>query len=232
MADTFSGKSENTPEAWMGEVQRSHLSGFARLRAIFWRRSLRLYEGWALRDRPWVRQLRRELRREFAQVDPDDASRLSRRSDIFGETPILTVVRLLDLARSFQPDLDTFLDLGSGRGTTCLAAANCGFVAIGIEKEADWVRRAAAISSRLGWSARFECGDFLKSEWPDKAAVFVVATAFPQDLRRSLAARVKALQPGSILIAGDWPGLTGFESLWEGSLPVDWGIIRFSIYRG
>jgi SAM-dependent methyltransferase len=234
--DSFSGRSKITsPPAdsadWLGDVQRARLTGFARLRAIFWRRSLRLYEAWALRRRPWVRSLRKELRREFSSIDTDDASRLTQRADIFGETPILTVVKLLELAGGFGPTPDVFWDLGSGRGTTCLTAANCGFRAIGIEKEADWVRRAENIAQRLNLQASFLCADFLEADWPRNAVVFVVATAFPSELRKSICERVASLEPGSLLIAGDWTGLEQLELLWQGPLPVDWGAIPFSLYR-
>jgi hypothetical protein len=237
MDDPFSGKSKITSRTsgetadWMGDVQRSRLKGFARLRAIFWRRSVRLYEAWALRSRPWVRPLRRELRREFSTVDTDDASRLTERADIFGETPILTVIKLLELAGSFGSLPDAFLDLGSGRGTTCFTAANCGFRATGIEKESDWVQRAERIARRLELEATFHCADFTDFDWPKRAVVFVVATAFGPDLRQTVLERMKELQSGSIVLTGDWTGLDGLELLWQGPLPVDWGVIPFSVYR-
>lgn len=235
MKDSFDRSSKitsprNQADAWMGDVQRSRLSGFAKLRAIFWRRSLRLYEAWTLRRLPWVKSLRKELRREFSSVDPDDTSRLTERADIFGETPILTVVKLLELAERHAA-VRTFWDLGSGRGTTCLAAAHCGWRATGIEKEADWVRRAERIARRRDLTASFVCADFAQVEWPREALLFVVATAFSSELRHFILGRVRALEPGSLLVAGDWVGIEQLELLWQGSLPVDWGVIPFSIYR-
>lgn len=213
---------------WKGERQRARLKGFARLRAVLWRRSLRLYESWALRGKTWFRPLKRTLEREFSGVDPDNPSRLKSDSEIFGETPVLTVVKLLGLLESGP---EQFVDLGSGRGLACLVAANSGYRARGFELEADWVARATRAADALGLQAEFHSADFLQQAWPDPAVVFVVATAYPPSTRSAILQQVRDMKPGSVLIAGDWPGIDGLEQIWSGPLPVDWGVILFSIYR-
>lgn len=217
-------------DSWDGDLQRSRLRGFARLRAVFWKRSLRLYEWWALRDKAWAQELRRELAREFQGVDPDDPGRVSDSSKVFGETPLLTVMSLLQLAQTLDPP-EEFLDLGAGRGGVTLAAASCGFQATGVELEADWVERARRVAERLQVPANFRKADFMEIEWPESAVVFVVATAFASELRRSILEKVLGLAKGSLLIAGDWTDIEGLERQWTGRLPVDWGIIPFSVYR-
>ena len=217
-------------DSWDGDLQRSRLRGFARLRAVFWRRSLRLYEWWALRDKPWARELRRELAREFKGVDPDDPGRVSDTSKVFGETPLLTVMSLLQLAKTMEPPKE-FLDLGAGRGGVTLAAACCGFQATGVELEADWVERARRVAERLQVPATFRKADFIETEWPDSAVVFVVATAFAPELRQAILEKVLGLADGSLLIAGDWTDIESLERYWTGRLPVDWGVIPFAVYR-
>ncbi len=216
--------------SWDGDLQRSRLSGFARLRAVFWKRSLRLYEWWALRDRPWARELNRELEREFKGVDPDDPGRVTDTARVFGETPLLTLTSLLDLARTLEPPQE-FLDLGAGRGGVALAAACCGFQATGVELEADWVERAGRVARRLHLPATFRRADFMEVEWPESAVVFVVATAFGPELRRAILDKFKGLARGSLLIAGDWTDIEELEPHWVGRLPVDWGVIPFAVYR-
>ncbi|MCA9778217.1 MAG: class I SAM-dependent methyltransferase [Candidatus Eremiobacteraeota bacterium] len=223
-------ESDKNRPSWDGELQRSRLSGFARLRAIFWRRSLRLYEWWALKKQPWARKLHSELNREFQGINLDDPGRLTDSSRVFGETPLLTVSSLLDFVEKLSPP-EEFLDLGSGRGGVTLAAACRGFRATGVELEADWVERAQRVAERLHLSATFRQNDFLEVEWPDSAVVFVVATAFDLNLREAILKKVKGLSKGSLLIAGDWTAPEGLERLWEGRLPVDWGVIPFAVYR-
>lgn len=219
-------------EPWMGHVQRARLSGFAKLRAIMWRRSLRLYEAWSLRHLAWPRVLRRKLALQFANSSLHDPERCQKPSDIFGETPILTLVKLLEVIDAVSPVHPAeFVDLGSGRGLTCLVAASMGYSALGYEKESAWCEKATLVSQQLSLSARFQDGDFFAHDWPSKAVYFLVATAFPQTLREELERRFLELDSGSLFVVGDWKLSSDFEALWQGKLPVDWGVIPFVIYR-
>jgi hypothetical protein len=219
-------------EVRRGDNQRSQLKGFARLRAILWPRSLRFVEVWNLGRQSWYWRLRWNLWREFQGVDLHHPARIQGDSDIFGETPILTVVRLLDLARAVGPNQPTtFVDLGSGRGTTCLTAGFLGFQAIGYEKEVAWAQKAETVTHILGLDCHFKGLDFLSEPWPEKAVFFVVGTAFDSDLRNRLLDRFGELDSGSLIIAGDWALPDSYQTIWSGPLPVDWGIVPFSIYR-
>jgi precorrin-6B methylase 2 len=143
---------------------------------------------------------------------------------------LLTVMSLLQLAKTMEPPKE-FLDLGAGRGGVTLAAACCGFQATGVELEADWVERARRVAERLQVPATFRKADFIETEWPDSAVVFVVATAFAPELRQAILEKVLGLADGSLLIAGDWTDIESLERYWTGRLPVDWGVIPFAVYR-
>jgi len=220
-----------SPEPWQGHVQRANLKGFSRLKAVLWPRSVRIAEICSLGHFSWYWRLRWNLWRGFSGIDLHDSSRLSGVADIFGETPILTVVRLIELARRLAPGhAQYFVDLGSGRGTTCLAAAALGYRGLGFEKETDWAKRSNAVAGKLAQECRFVQADFLLEPWPKSCVVFVVATAFDEELRSRILQRFHDLDAGSLLIAGDW-ALPGLEELWSGRLPVDWGVIPFALYR-
>lgn len=217
---------------WAGDSQRARLKGFRRLRAILWPRSVRLVECLSLGHKGWYWKLRWSLFRGFSGIDPHAQERLDDQADIFGETPILTIVKLLELARGLVDVCpEHFVDLGSGRGTACFAAANLGFQALGLEKEKLWVERDQAISESLELSAEFRCQDFLRAAWPEPAVVFTIGTAFSPELRRDLGQRLGELPRESLVVTGDWDLGSGFEELWAGRLPVDWGTIQFRILR-
>ena len=219
---------------WRGEEQRRSLSGFARLRAIIWPRSLALAEWFTLGGNPWFRRLRWQLWKARRGLDLHSRSRVQGESDIYGGTPTLTVVKLLELLSRLRPEHPrSFLDLGSGIGTPSLTAASLGYSAQGMERESLWVERANSVAEQLGLDCQFLEADFLASPWPSPTVVFTVGTAYPPELREELLGRFLALAPGSVVLTGDWD-LAGTEQqlplLWEGKLPVEWGIIWFRIY--
>lgn len=217
---------------WNADRQRAELKGFARLKAILWRRSLSLYQGYQLAGCVWYAPLQRALREVTGRLDLLSTKRVRRAADIFGETPILTTVRLLEMVETLcgaRPSL--FVDLGCGRGVTCLTASSLGIPSLGLEQEALWVRAASEVAARLGLSASFREGDFLETEWPAQATFLIVGTAYPEEMRQEIALRLQALGPGISVITGDWSlPSDAFKPLWEGSLPVDWGVARFGLW--
>lgn len=222
----------NEQAEWSGERQRASLTGFARIRAVLWRRSLLLYESWVLRKHSWYRPLRRRLARAFGLVDLDAASRLVKESDIFGETPALTVATLLGVCERLRPEHPrVFVDLGSGRGLACLVAASLGYRSSGLEKEADWVLKAGKVARDLDLPAEFFAADFLDHEWPSPSLVFTVGTAYSSRLKEQLAQRFLALASGTLFLVGDWDLSAEFVPLWEGRLPVEWGVISFGLWQ-
>lgn len=217
---------------WSGERQRASLTGFARVRAVMWRRSLRIFEWWRLRREPWFGPLRRELKREFAKMDTFEKERVKTPPDVFGETPILTIVTLLNtLAKLNITATPPFVDLGSGRGVTCLAAASQGWSALGFEQEYSWVRAAQEVARKLSLDAEFRAGDFTQQEWPEQGTFLVVATAFDDDLKATVSSRLRELEIG-VVITVDWAlGVDAYNQVWQAPLPVDWGTAHFRIYR-
>lgn len=145
---------------------------------------------------------------------------------------MLTTIRLLEVAEAKglgRPSL--FVDLGCGRGVTCLTAASLGIPSLGLEQELAWVQAARTVADELGLPARFEAGDFLAADWPSEGLYFVVGTAYPDSMRDEIANRLGLLGIGKV-ITGDWSleGY-GYQRLWDGPLPVDWGVARFGVWR-
>jgi hypothetical protein len=218
--------------AWSGQRQRANLKGFARLKAILWRRSLWLYQSWRLAGCPWYPPLSRALRQASRGMDLFTAERVRREADVFGETPPITVLHLLERVQLVLERPELLVDLGCGRGVTCLTAASLGIQALGFEQEESWVRLATEVAGGLGLPASFRQGDFLQAEWPARALYLIVATAFPEEMRSAIAERLKTLGCGAVALTADWslPG-EDFEELWHGRLPVEWGTARFSLWR-
>ncbi len=222
---------------WHGDRQRAALRGFARFKAVLWRRSLWLYQGWKLWREPWYRSLVQGLGRASASLDLFASARVQAQGDVFGETPILTLRHLLAVAESHLPSCpSTFVDLGCGRGATCLTAACLGWQALGFEKETTWVeaaRRVAASLEEAGLAseARFEAGDFLQAEWPDEALFLVVATAYPSEMRDEIALRLSGQGQGTAVLTADWElPEEQFVLRWRGTLPVEWGLACFALW--
>ena len=201
------------------------------MKAILWRRSLRLYQGWKLAGQAWYSPLAKAISQATSHFDLFSARRVRRPADVFGETPILTTLRLLELTESHlgrQPKM--FVDLGCGRGVTCLTAASLGITSVGYEQEASWVKAAIQVAEKLQLAASFQAGDFLAAQWPREATYLVVGTAYPEEMRAEIALRLSTLEPAAV-ITGDWPlPEETFERLWQGKLPVDWGVATFALW--
>lgn len=221
------------PPERSGEAQRQELRGFTRLRAILWSRSVQLTEMVELGGRRWYWRLKFQLWRSFRGLELHSRDRVAAGADIYGSTPLITLCKLLDLCgRQVPQHRRTFLDLGSGAGQLVLGAGCQGYTALGLEKEAAWVQRSRQAASRLGLDGcRFEAGDLFAHPWPESGVVFTVATAFEASQRAQLVERFKTLSPHTLLVLGDMSPGADFDALWQGRLPVDWGIIPFGIYR-
>ncbi len=220
--------------SWDADRQRSELRGFSRLRAILWKRSLLLYQSYCLAGTSWYFPLIRALRKGPSPWELLSATRVKKKADIFGETPILTTVRLLETAEAIHGHLPRpFVDLGCGRGVTCLTAASLGYESLGVEQEESWVGSAQAVAHELSLPARFESGDLRLAKWPEGGTYLAVATAFPLELRKSIVERWRTLPPEStVIITGDWDlSEEGFERLWSGRFPVDWGTATFALWK-
>lgn len=221
---------EDVPD-WDPTVQRSRLKGFARLRAILWPRSLRLVEAAALGGQSWYWKLRWHHWRAFRSVDLHSRGRLTEQALVYGATPVLTVWKLLELCRILTPQHPReFIDLGSGNGLVALASACKGYRAVGFELERDWVQRSSDVARALSIDCRFRAEDFRYADWPERAVVFAIGTAFSSEMREDIQGRFTLLKDGSLFVLGDWSLPEPYRLLWQGRLPVDWGVICFSIY--
>ncbi len=215
------------PPFWDADSQRQRLRGFSRVRAIFWRRSVLLYEYWKLWSQPWYRPLRPALNRAFSGLDPFERSRVTQASQIFGETPIITIHHLLKLAsEDFVHRVVPFVDLGSGRGLPGLTAASCGFSSQGYEQEGAWVEAAGKAGRSLGLDCTFLEGDFRDLPWPERGTFYATATAWSDCTKSLVERKFRERAGGTILILLDWaPQLgEGFRTVWAGKVPVDWGV--------
>lgn len=218
------------PEGWRGGVQREQLRGFKRLRAILWSRSVKLWEAWSLTREGWYWSTVWQKQKAFAGISLYDRARVSGDEDIFGETPYLTTIRLLDICTGLNPGHPRcFVDLGSGNGTPCFAASHRGYQAYGYEKEQAWVDACNRVADSLKLNCEFKCVDFLLEDWASPAIYFVTGTAFCTELKARLWERFCSLQPGSLLILAGWEPPEEGEVLWKGRLPVYWGVIDFCI---
>lgn len=220
------------PPERSGEAQRSELKGFTRLRAILWSRSLQLTEMLELGHHGWYWKLKFQLWRGFRGLELHATDRVATSADIYGSTPLLTLVKLLELCRRQAPDHPrSFLDLGSGAGQLVLGAGCLDYSALGLEKETDWVQRAQKVAFQMGLEqCRFQSGDLFTDPWPQSGVVFTVATAFTPSQRAQLAERFRGLSADTLLVLGDMILEEGFTEITKVKLPVDWGIIPFGIY--
>ena len=228
-----SAEQERSRPHWDGDLQRSRLRGFARLKAILWRRSLWLYQTYCLHGTEWYWPLLRALRAGPSQGHLFSRARVKTAADTFGETPILTTVRLLQAIESvYGPLPSPFVDLGCGRGVTCLTAASLGYASVGLEQEADWTVAAQKVADQLTLPAHFQAADLRTAEWPEGGTFLAVATAFPAEMREEILGRW-LVQPRdrSLFVTVDWElPVQQFERLWGSRLPVDWGTAQFALW--
>lgn len=159
---------------------------------------------------------------EQAGVNPGEFS--------YGETPTVTLTRLLALAE-LHPGA-RLVDLGSGRGLTLLAASLLGYRAAGVEKVSEYVLRARRAARDLRVQVDLREADLITGEWPDGDLYLVNSTAFPPQFRTSLAGRLAQLPPASLVATYDWQ-LAGdvFEEFKARRLPVTWGTVLCRLYR-
>jgi hypothetical protein len=200
--------------------------------ALTWNFSVYLSELIKLRNQPWWRQLKAGLKKEFADLDPNQMVYNMRGpyhvgSLAFGETPVLSVLKILETLQ--LPKGSTIVDLGSGRGVPCLTAAALGYRAIGLEYFAVYTERCQRIAQKMGVDASFRAGNFLHQPLPEADAYLVSATAFPEDTRAALKAKLD--QQARRIVAQDWILGPPWEHERMQKLPVSWGTARFCYQR-
>lgn len=200
--------------------------------ALTWNFSVYLSELIKLRNQPWWRQLKKGLKQEFRDLDPNKMVYNMRGpyhvgSLAFGETPVLSVLKILETLQ--LPKGATIVDIGSGRGVPCLTAAALGYKSIGLEYFAVYTERSERIARSMGLDATFRSGNFLHQPLPEADAYLVSATAFPEDTRAAL--KEKLDQCASKIVAQDWILGSPWEHERMQKLPVSWGTAQFCYQR-
>ncbi len=125
----------------------------------------------------------------------------------FVVTPPEIVERMLRMAEVGKGD--HLIDLGSGDGRIVIAAAQRGATALGVDLDADLVRRASENAKRAGVAerARFEQRDLFET---DLSGASVVAFYLLPEFNVKLLPRLLALKPGTRIVShdggiGEWP---------------------------
>lgn len=200
--------------------------------ALTWNLTLYLSELYQLHRQGWWWQLKRGLKQEFADLDPNKMVYNMRGqyhvdSLAFGETPVLTVLKILDTLK--LPKGSTICDLGAGRGVPCLVAAALGYKTIGLEYFAVYTERAQRIAKQMGIDATFVSGSFLSKPLPEADVYLVSATAFPEETRAQL--KEKLDEQAQVIVAQDWILGPPWEHERMQKLPVSWGTAQFCYQR-
>jgi protein-L-isoaspartate O-methyltransferase len=178
----------------------------------------------------WWWKLRWAVWREFRDLDiaaivGGESADLS-----YGETPTVTLARILEVAE-LTPGA-RFVDLGAGRGVTVLAAALMGYSASGLEIVGEYVLRARRAAQRLAVEVEFRQQDFLQGEWPEGDLYLMNSTAFGEDMRDKLTERLRELGSQSMIVTYDWSlDPTHFEEQNALRLPVTRGTVMCRFFR-
>lgn len=160
----------------------------------------------------------RIVRRESQDFDYDEDN------FIYGETPCITVKRILD-AVEHKPG-DVFVDLGSGRGFAVIFAHFLGNLKTrGYELIPSFVRKGRKIAGMLGTDdISFFQEDILKAEIKDAAVVFIAGTTFPDDFVVKLNKKLRETPDGSSVVTLSYPLPDKYFVLYrEMELLFSWG---------
>jgi hypothetical protein len=118
----------------------------------------------------------------------------------YGETP-LTTIDLLTQRANVTAD-DVYVELGCGRGRTCLWMRTwIGCQTVGIDYVPAFIERAnAVVQAQQLEGIAFLCRDFLQEPWEKGTVFYVDATLFEDTEIAQLIRRFDALPPGSRVI--------------------------------
>jgi SAM-dependent methyltransferase len=127
---------------------------------------------------------------------------------IWVPTPLVTVEKMLDMARVTSADY--VIDLGSGDGRNVIAAARRGAQALGVEYNPEMVELSRRIAAKEGLSARaqFVHGDMFEA---DISRATVLALFLLPDNMRKLKAKFLGLQPGARIVTNGYE-IDGWEA--------------------
>jgi SAM-dependent methyltransferase len=199
-----------------------------------WACGLSLYELVSLGRHRWWWNLHWTVWREFRGLDiPATVQRHGGENPgelAYGETPTVTLTRILELAN--LPAGSRVVDLGAGRGLTVLACGLLGYQASGIELLPEYVERSRRAALRLAVGVDFLQGDMLELSWPAGELYLLNSTAFPKTFRDKLLRRLGGIKRKALIATYDWelPAET-FERMVSLRLPVTWGTVLCSVHK-
>jgi len=128
----------------------------------------------------------------------------------YGETPLQTyekIAKECDLK-----EIDTFLELGSGRGRGALFLHHffhCSV--IGIERIPQFVKLSRHLSQKYHLKkASFICGDILQANLPEASIIYLYGTCLKDQEITALVDRIKTFPKGTKIISISYP-LTDYD---------------------
>lgn len=178
------------------------------------------------------------LWRAYSSWNPDEVlARLApeeqRDTLAYGETPAVSVLKMLALCHTHFPHAQSLLDLGAGRGIVAMTAAANGWDAVALEYLQEFITRSEPLTQRLAWPVYWLKGDFLTLTLPQSDIIHVAATAYPQTTRDLLGQRLaEQCQDHQGILTQDWIlDDQYFEALAGFRLPVTWGSSYVTLHR-
>ncbi|MFH0802511.1 MAG: methyltransferase domain-containing protein [bacterium] len=198
---------------------------------FFYNAGLLTKEAFSLGWRPWWWKMRlaaffvylkdpphRVILREKASLTAADEDL------IYGETPPLTMKKLLEQVQAGPEDV--FYDLGCGRGLTVLTAARVyNMTAVGVDMIPTFIERARKTKKFLGRSkSDFILSSFLDVDLSRATIVYTASTTFSEETMKALAEKLKALKAGARVITLSAPLKSSHFSLsGSGVFDFTWG---------
>ncbi|PTL81449.1 methyltransferase [Vitiosangium sp. GDMCC 1.1324] len=159
-------------------------------------------------------------RRTFEMTRALKASGQGFRELIYGETPLLTALRLFRRAGVGRGS--RVVDVGAGRGRALLAARRLGAEARGVELLVDHVASVAGQLRPAGIT--LTVGDATREDLGDATHVFANWTALSPETKARLTERFRACRPGTRFVAVTRPiEGTDFATLGRYRMLFTWG---------
>lgn len=170
--------------------------------------------------------------------------RISSKEFIYGEVDILSFYTLLQKTSPKKNDI--FYDLGSGAGKAVFTAAfffelakSCGIELLPPLYKKACARLEQAEQLCIGphpyakkpSTIQFINDDFLTHDFFDADIIYIAATCLSDPTWRNLTQKMTGLKPGTrIIVATKSIDHPHFETLYEGTDLMSWGLCRVTIY--
>jgi len=206
---------------------------------MFYRIWLNIYELFHFGTKSWWWKVRflflvnyfffstyRTVKKESAEFEYCDGN------FIYGETPCITVKRILDCVEYMPGDI--FIDLGSGRGMVVFYAYFLGNLETrGYELIPSFIRKSRKIADSLGADKiHFFQEDILEADISKAKIIFIAGTTFPEDFIAILNRKLRQATEGSTIITLSYKLPDSFFNLYrESILDFSWGRSHVYFHR-